>query len=219
MLRPDNAKYDGQFEIPTLAEINRASEAPFGRRPRRRHLSRKPSIRATSPASATRWKRNLVRELKAAGWGQRRSPRLHPVVRGRQSEGAAPEMTKIRLIQLMDKKRRPGRRCDAQLCSDDDARGGSRRWPRYAYGVGPNKDMVDPAFVARRMRRGCASIPGRSGRKTSSCPHPTGRASIRAGMAVFPTKFGPISRWVSTAFFTDFTAIGVEARAASQSDR
>ena len=216
LLRPDNAKYDGQFEIPTLAEIialakrHSVGGRVVGIYPETKHPSYFAGI--GHPMEA-----HLVRELKAAGWDSADAPVFIQSFEVANLK-ALHQLTKIRLIQLMDKKGAPADGATPSYAAMTTPEGFAAV-ARYAYGVGPNKDMVDPAFVARAHAAGLRVHPWTFRAENFFLP-----ASYWSG--VNPRGHGRLSDEIRSylamgidGFFTDFTAIGVEARAASQSYR
>jgi len=139
-LRPDNARYDGQFEIPTLAEIIALAKAESAKRgrtigiyPETKHPSYFASI--GKPMEA-----RLVAQLKAAGWDSATAPVF---IQSFEVDNlkALHAMTRIRLIQLMDASGGPA---DGAVASYAEmARpDGLRAVARYAYGIGPAKAMI-----------------------------------------------------------------------------
>jgi glycerophosphoryl diester phosphodiesterase len=216
LLRPDNTKFDGQFDIPTLAEIIAlAKKHSVGGRvvgiyPETKHPSYFAGI--GHPMEA-----RLVRELKAAGWDDAQAPVFIQSFEVNNLK-ALHGMTNIRLIQLMDKKGAPadgGAPSYAALTTPE----GFRAVAAYAYGVGPTKDMVDAAFVANAHAVGLRVHPWTFRAENYFLP-----ASLWSG--VNPRAHGRLSDEIRTyidmgvdGFFTDFTAIGVEARAASRTDQ
>ena len=125
-IRPANARFDGQFEIPTLEEIlalvrgaglqraaraaqlRAAAPAPIGIYPR-------PSTRATSPTWGSRWRRRCSKCLSAAGHAGRTAPVwLQSFEVGNLK--ALSRMTELPLVQLIEaagRTRSTGRR---QVC-------------------------------------------------------------------------------------------------------
>lgn len=216
LLRPDNTKYDGQFEIPTLAEIIAlAKKHSVGGRvvgiyPETKHPSYFAGI--GHPMEA-----HLVRELEAAGWDDEKAPVFIQSFEVNNLK-ALHAMTRIRLIQLMDGKGAPADAATPSYASMITP-AGFKAVAAYAYGVGPNKDMVDAAFVASAHAAGLRVHPWTF--RAENYFLPAGRWS-----GVNPRGHGRLSdeirRYIDMGvdgFFTDFTAIGVEARAASRSDQ
>jgi glycerophosphoryl diester phosphodiesterase len=214
LLRPDNAKYDGQFEVPTLAEIiTLAKSHSVGGRvvgiyPETKHPSYFASI--GHPMEA-----HLVHELKAAGWDSADAPVFIQSFEVNNLK-ALHKMTRIRLIQLMDKKSAPADNAVPSYPAMTTPEG-FKAVAAYAYGVGPNKDMVDAAFVANAHAAGLRVHPWTFRAENFFLPPP-----LWSG--VNPRAHGRLSdeirRYLDLGidgFFTDFTAIGVEARAASRS--
>ena len=140
LLRPDNAKYDGQFEIPTLAEVialakRRSKETgrTIGIYPETKHPSYFASI-------GHPMEERLVAQLKAAGWDKPGDPvfiqsfevdnlkRLH-------------KMTGIRLIQLMDSSGGPADKAEPSYAAMTTPEG-LKAVAAYAWGIGPSMDMI-----------------------------------------------------------------------------
>lgn len=214
LLRPDNAKYDGQFEVPTLAEIIALAKAHsvggrvVGIYPETKHPSYFASI--GHPMEA-----HLVHELKAAGWDSADAPVFIQSFEVNNLK-ALHKMTSIRLIQLMDKKGAPADNAVSSYPAMATP-AGFKAISAYAYGVGPNKEMVDAAFVANAHKAGLRVHPWTFRAENFFLP-----PALWSG--VNPRAYGRLSdeirRYLDLridGFFTDFTAIGVEARAASRS--
>ena len=211
-LRPDNAKYDGQFGIPTLAEvIALAKKRHVGIYPETKHPSYFAGI--GHPMEA-----RLVAQLKAAGWSKPGDPvfiqsfevdnlkRLHT-------------MTGLRLIQLMDASGAPADGAAPSYAAMATPEG-LKAIATYAYGIGPNKDMIQKGDAAPGTLVTDAHAVGLR-------LHPwTFRAenlflppSLRTGTdpAVHGRIADEITRFLDLGidgFFTDFAYIGVETRAA-----
>ncbi|WP_443026990.1 glycerophosphodiester phosphodiesterase [Sphingomonas sp. GB1N7] len=216
LLRPDNAKYDGQFEIPTLAEIIAlAKKHSVGGRvvgiyPETKHPSYFAGI--GHPMEA-----HLVRELKAAGWDDANAPVFIQSFEVNNLK-ALHKLTKIRLIQLMDKKGAPADNAVPSYAAMTTLEG-FKAVAAYAYGIGPNKEMVDATLVANAHAAGLRIHPWTFRAENFFLP-----PALWSG--VNPRAHGRLSdeirRYLDLGidgFFTDFTAIGVEARAASQSGK
>ena len=139
-LRPGNAAYDGQFEIPTLAEIiklakrrSRETGRVIGIYPETKHPTYFAQI--GHPTDAL-----LVRELHAAGWDSATAPvfiqsfeianlqRLHT-------------MTPIRLIQLLGATGGPADGAQPNYAAMTTP-AGLAAVARYACGIGPDKAML-----------------------------------------------------------------------------
>lgn len=209
-LRPANAAYDGRFEVPTLAEvIALAKTHHVGIYPETKHPSYFAGI--GHPMEA-----RLARQLKAAGWSKPGDPvfiqsfevgnlkRLHA-------------MTGLRLIQLMDASGGPADDATATYAKMATP-AGLREVARYAYGIGPNKDMIrhgDAApttLVADAHAAGLRVHPFTFRAENAFLP-----PSLRAGTD--PAAHGRLGEEITRfldlgvdGFFTDFAYIGVEAR-------
>ena len=190
-LRPANAAYDGQFEIPTLRGDHRAGEeAP------RRHLSRNQApdlFREHRPPD----RRLARRGAPQSGLGPGRRAGLS------SSRSKSPickrlhGQTRVRLIQLMDARGAPadgaapsyaamatpaGLADDRDLCLRD----------RPQQGHDPRDDPARRRWSPTRMRRACASIPGPSARRISSCPPTIAPAPIPRRTAALRKRSPPI---------------------------
>ena len=142
LLRKANTRYDGQFEIPSFAEILdlvKAQSAKTGRRigvyPETKHPSYFTSIGLPHEAV-------LLKMLADFGLDKADSPVFIQSfeVGNLQSLHAK---TKLRLIQLMDEKGAPADRPDLPYMTMASAQG-LRAVAQYASGIGPNKSMVIP---------------------------------------------------------------------------
>ena len=211
-VRPDNAKYDGQFEIPTFAEvIALAKKHHVGIYPETKHPTYFAGI--GHPMEA-----RLVAQLKAAGWSKPRDPvfiqsfevenlkRLH-------------KMTGIRLIQLMDASGAPADGAASSYAAMATP-AGLKAVAAYAYGIGPNKDMIQKGdgapstLVADAHAAGLRLHPWTFRAENMFLP-----PNLRTGTD--PVAHGKLTDEIThflnlgvDGFFTDFAYIGVEARAA-----
>ncbi|MBR0552653.1 glycerophosphodiester phosphodiesterase [Sphingomonadaceae bacterium LXI357] len=219
MLRPANTDYDGRFQIPTLEEIialaKRAS-AETGRTigiyPETKHPSYFASI-------GQPMERRLVAALDAAGWNGADAPvfiqsfevdnlrRLHA-------------LTKVRLIQLLDDTGGPADGA-APSYADMISPAGLKQVAGYAWGIGPNKDMIavgsKPATTLVRdahaaglrvhpwtFRAENYFLPRSQWKGLNPRGHGDVEAAIRRQLALG-----------IDGFFTDFPLIGVEMRNAA----
>lgn len=140
-LRPGNAKYDGQFTIPTLAEVialakKRSKELgrTIGIYPETKHPTYFASI-------GLPMERHLVAELKAAGWDSASAPVFIQSFEVNNLK-LLHTLTKVRLIQLMDGAGGPADNATPSYAAMITP-AGLKTVAAYAWGIGPNKDMVD----------------------------------------------------------------------------
>jgi glycerophosphoryl diester phosphodiesterase len=222
-LRPDNAKYDGQFEIPTLGEIialakarSKATGRTIGIYPETKHPSYFASIGLPMEAK-------LVAELKAVGWSDAKAPvfiqsfevdnlkRLH-------------KLTHIRLIQLMDAAGGPADKAVASY-AEMATPAGLKTVATYAYGIGPSKSMIRNGdapptnLIADAHKAGLRVHPWTFRAENFFLP-----PSLKTGAN--PADHGRLSDEIALyikdgvdGFFTDFPGIGAEARDASKHPR
>jgi glycerophosphoryl diester phosphodiesterase len=218
-LRPANTAYDGQFQIPTLAEIialakRRSTETgrTIGIYPETKHPTYFAKIGHPTDAK-------LVAELREAGWDSAKAPvfiqsfevanlkRLHT-------------MTKVRLIQLMDGEGAPADGAQpsykAMITSE-----GLKAVAAYAYGIGPNKSMLwnDAApttLVADAHAAGLRVHPWTYRAENYFEPE-------RFRHGTDPATHGDIAAEIDSAiaqgidgFFTDFPLYGAQARGRAQ---
>ena len=132
-LRPQNVKYDGQFAIPTFAEVIALAKAKgVGVYPETKHPSyfRSVGLPLEPP---------LLRELTAAGWTSRSDPVFIQSFEAGNLK-ALRGQTQLRLIQLIDSgTSAEGHSYDAMLTP-----AGLAAIARYADGIGPAKDRLIP---------------------------------------------------------------------------
>ncbi len=140
-LRPANAKYDGQFTIPTLAEVialakkrSKQLGRTIGIYPETKHPTYFASI-------GLPMERHLVAELKAAGWDSASAPVFIQSFEVNNLK-LLHTLTKIRLIQLMDGNGGPADNATPSYAAMITPTG-LKAVAAYAWGIGPNKDMVD----------------------------------------------------------------------------
>jgi glycerophosphoryl diester phosphodiesterase len=140
-LRPANTAYDGKFEIPTLAEVialakKRSKETgrTIGIYPETKHPSYFASI-------GMPMERQLVAELKKAGWDSASAPVFIQSFEVNNLK-LLHTLTKIRLIQLMDGNGGPADKATPSYASMITP-AGLKAVASYAWGIGPNKAMVD----------------------------------------------------------------------------
>jgi glycerophosphoryl diester phosphodiesterase len=149
LLRAANTDYDGQFEIPTFAEILellQAEEKKHGRKigvyPETKHPSYFASIGLAHEEP-------LLKTLAMYGMNKADSMVFIQSFEVGNLQALRPK-TKVKLIQLMDEKGTPADRPDwsyAQMASAD----GLRQIAVYADGIGPNKAMVIPRTLVGNL--------------------------------------------------------------------
>jgi glycerophosphoryl diester phosphodiesterase len=219
-LRPDNTKFDGQAEIPTLDEVialakkaSKETGRTIGIYPETKHPTYFASIGLPV-------EQRLVDKLKAAGWDRADAPvfiQSFEVNNLKKLKG----MTKVRLIQLMAGAGGPADGAHAELQGDDHARGAEGR-RRICLRHRPRTDDD------RQPAAGPATTLIADAHAAGLKLHPwTFRAenffllpSYRSGAN--PADHGRIKDEILyfiglgvDGFFTDFPYIGVEARDAA----
>lgn len=221
-LRPDNARYDGQFDIPTLAEvIALAKRHSVGGRvvgiyPETKHPSFFASI--GHPMDAL-----LVAQLKAAGWSKPSDPvfiqsfevdnlrRIHT-------------MTGLRLIQLMDSSGGPADHAAPSYAAMTTPEG-LAAIARYAYGIGPglamiqNGDAPPTTLVADAHTAGLRLHPWTFRAENAFLPKSLQIGSDPATHGHIDTAIRRYLDLGIDGFFTDFPGIGVQARNAAKEKR
>lgn len=140
LLRGDNRAYDGQFEVPTLAEIialakRRSAETgrTIGIYPETKHPSYFASIGLTLEPL-------LLAELRNAGWDSADAPVFIQSFEVANLRALA-KQTRVKLIQLIADDGAPADGSVASYASMTTPEG-LRAIAAYAYGIGPQKGMV-----------------------------------------------------------------------------
>jgi len=222
LLRPDNTAYDGKFEIPTLAEIidlakRRSKELgrTIGIYPETKHPTYFAAIGHPTD-------KLLVDQLRAAGWDSADAPVFIQSFEVNNLK-AIHTMTGIRLIQLMDAKGGPADKAEPSYAAMASAEG-LKQVAAYAWGIGPNKDMLldgnTPTPVVHDAHAAGLRV------------HPwTFRAEnyflpLRHKGGINPRGHGDLTGEIGDyldigidGFFTDFPAIGVEARSETAKEK
>ncbi|TPG10928.1 glycerophosphodiester phosphodiesterase [Sphingomonas oligophenolica] len=211
-LRPDNAAYDGRYEIPTLAEIIAlAKKHEVGVYPETKHPTYFAHI--GHPTDAL-----LVEQLRAAGWDRPDAPvfiQSFEVENLKRLHG----MTKIRLIQLTAGEGGPADGAAPSYAAMLTP-AGLTQIATYAYGIGPDKAQlwqgeVPTTLVADAHAAGLRVhpwtyraegyfLPGRFRRGDDPRAHGDLRGEIESA----------ITQGVD-GFFTDFPLVGAAARDAA----
>ena len=215
LLRPDNTAFDGQFDVPTLAEIidlakRRSLELgrTIGIYPETKHPTYFASI--GHPTDIL-----LVDQLRAAGWDTPDAPVFIQSFEVNNLK-AIHKLTGIRLIQLMDAKGGPADNAEPSYAAMTTPQG-LQQVATYAWGIGPNKDMLldgttPTGLVARAHEAGLRVHPWTFRAENYFLPwrhhagiNPRGHGHLDAEIADY------LAIGVD-GFFTDFPLIGVEAR-------
>jgi glycerophosphoryl diester phosphodiesterase len=142
-IRPGNTKYDGQAEIPTLDEVialakkgSRETGRTIGIYPETKHPTYFASI-------GLPLEQRLVDKLKAAGWDRADAPVF---IQSFEVDNLKKlkTMTKVRLIQLMAVNGGPadGAQPSYKAMATSE---GLKAVAAYAYGIGPELTMIQPA--------------------------------------------------------------------------
>lgn len=217
-LRPANAAYDGKFEIPTLAEIialakKRSKEVgrTIGIYPETKHPTYFASI-------GKPMERQLVAELKKAGWDSAGAPVF---IQSFEVDNLKllHSITRIRLIQLMDSTGGPADNAAPSYAAMITP-AGLKAVAAYAWGIGPNKDMVDKGEGAPTTLVADAHAAGlRVHVWTFRAENYFLPASLRRGAD--PREHGDVDTAIRRqlaagidGFFTDFPLIGSTVRKA-----
>jgi glycerophosphoryl diester phosphodiesterase len=209
LMRPDNAKFDGQEAIPTLEEvIALAKQHGVAIYPETKHPSYFASIGKGTDAP-------LLAALRNAGWDSAEAPvfiQSFEVENLRRLKQA----TRIRLIQLVDGEGAPA---DGAMPSYAAmvTPVGLRDVATYAWGIGPNKAMLwngslATSLVADAHEAGLRVHPWTYRAENYFLP-----SRFRDG--INPRGHGALADEISSAlrlgidgFFTDFPVTGVQAR-------
>ncbi|USU06356.1 glycerophosphodiester phosphodiesterase [Sphingomonadaceae bacterium OTU29LAMAA1] len=215
-LRADNTRYDGQFEVPTLAEINALA--------RRRHVGIYPETkhptyfaRIGHPTDGL-----LVDQLKAAGWDSADAPvfiQSFEVANLKRIHA----LTTVRLIQLVAGQGGPADGAASSYAAMLTP-AGLRQIATYAYGLGPDKAQLwsgdaPTTLVSDAHAAGLRVHPWTYRAENTFLP-----SRFRRGEA--PGAHGDIAAEIASAlrlgidgFFTDYPLTGVETRRAVKDHR
>lgn len=217
--RPENTKFDGQAEIPTLDEVialakqaSKATGRTIGIYPETKHPTYFASI-------GLPLEQRLVDKLKAAGWDRADAPVFIQSFEVNNLKKLR-TMTKVRLIQLMAGAGAPADGAQPSYKAMITPEG-LKAVAAYAYGIGPELTMIQPVS-------GPATTLIADAHSAGLKLHPwTFRAenffllpSYRSGAN--PADHGRLKDEILyfiglgvDGFFTDFPYIGVEARDAA----
>lgn len=210
-LRPANAAYDGQFAIPTLAEIialakRRSAETrrTIGIYPETKHPTYFAAIGHPTD-------RLLVDQLRAAGWDAADAPVFIQSFEVKNLQHLR-TLTRIRLIQLMDGQGGPADRAVASY-ADMATPAGLAAVARYADGIGPNKAMVEgTTLVADAHAAGLKVHPWTFRKENQFLPAAYRRGADPAAAGDVAGELRAALREGIDGFFTDFPAIGFATR-------
>nr|WP_205012877.1 glycerophosphodiester phosphodiesterase [Sphingomonas panacisoli] len=217
-LRPDNAKYDGLYTIPTLAEVialakKRSQELgrTIGIYPETKHPTYFASI-------GLPMEKHLVAELKAAGWDSADAPVFIQSFEVNNLK-LLHTLTKNRLIQLMDSSGGPADNATPSYAAMITPEG-LRAVAAYAWGIGPNKDMVDTGegtpttLVADAHKAGLRVHVWTFRAENFFLPASLKRGADPKGHGDVDTAIRRQLAAGIDGFFTDFPLIGATAREA-----
>jgi len=220
-LRPGNTAYNGQAQIPTFDEIialaKRATTETgrtVGIYPETKHPSYFRSIGLPIEP-------RLIAQLKAAGWDRADAPVF---IQSFEVDNlkALHALTRVRLIQLMSAAGGPADHAAPSYAAMATPEG-LRSVAAYAYGIGPEKAMILPAWgkptslVADAHAAGLKVHPWTFRAENFFLP-----PALRTGTDL--AAHGDLSAEILTfleldvdGFFTDYPYVGVQARATGKS--
>ncbi len=209
LMRPGNRGYDGQETIPTFEEvIALAKKHGVAIYPETKHPSYFASIGKGTNAP-------LVAALQKAGWDSAEAPVFIQSFEVKNLQRLK-RMTKVRLIQLVDGAGAPADGTAPSYAAMVTP-AGLKAVAGYAWGLGPNKGMlwdgaVPKTIVADAHAAGLRVHPWTYRAENYFLP-----SAYRDG--INPRGHGDLAAEISAAlrlgidgFFTDFPAIGVQAR-------
>jgi len=146
-LRPDNAAFDGLYQIPTLQEvIDLAKSAGVGIYPETKHPTYFDSIGLSLEEP-------LVATLRANGWSRKKAPVFIQSFEVSNLKELN-RMTDAPLVQLLNASGKPYDfvvNGDPRTYADLATAAGLREIARYADGVGPNKNLIVPRDGSNRL--------------------------------------------------------------------
>jgi glycerophosphoryl diester phosphodiesterase len=239
-IRPDNTRFDGQFEIPTFDEVlalvksvnedraasarrlNQPAPAPIGVYPETKHPSFFDDIGLSLEEP-------LVRSLHRFGYLSKRDPVfIQSFETGNLRK--LNRMTRVRLVQLIDATGKPFDfvlNRDPRTYADLVTPRGLAEIASYADGIGPNKLLVIPRNADGTLRTPTRLVDDAHG--VGLLVHPF---TFRSENSFLPAEFrlgtdptvngniaGELARYLATGidgFFIDQPISGVQARDAAQ---
>ena len=221
LIRPQNTRYDGRFEIPTFQEVldlrarlARRLHRPLGVYPETKHPTYFRSIGLTLEPP-------LVRALNRNGLNDRRAPVFVQSFETGNLRALDPWL-KVPLVQLLDTRTKaiPG---DTRTYGELATPAGLRGIARYAEGVGPSKDYIVPrdslgrslaptTFVHDAHRAGLQVHPYTFRRENSFLPLELRSSTDPAGIGDLKAEIRQFFALGVDGVFTDNPDIGVAAR-------
>jgi glycerophosphoryl diester phosphodiesterase len=146
-LRPDNTEFDGQFEIPTLAEIIGLAKSASARTGRTIGIYPETKHPTYFRTLGLPLEPVLLAELARAWWTTRAAPVF---IQSFEVDNlkALKAQTDVRLIQLMASKGTSADGHDYAALATPD---GLKQVATYAAGIGPEKAMIIPRDVVGRL--------------------------------------------------------------------
>jgi len=216
-LRPGNTAYDGQFEVPTFAEVIALAQratAETGRTigvyPETKHPSYFAALGLGTDLP-------LLDALRGAGWDSADAPvfiQSFEVANLQRLAG----LTQARLIQLMDAQGSPADGAEPSYAAMATPEG-LARIARYAFGIGPNKSQlfaagVPTSLVADGHAAGLHVHPWTYRAENQFLPSPYRRGDDVAAHGDLDSEIAAALRLGVDGFFTDYPAMGVAAREA-----
>ncbi|MES2754903.1 MAG: glycerophosphodiester phosphodiesterase [Pseudomonadota bacterium] len=209
LLRPDNTAFDGKFEIPTFEEIIALAKARgVAIYPETKHPTYFAAIGLGTDAP-------LVAALETAGWDRANAPvfiQSFEVANLRRLK----TMTKARLIQLMDAKGAPADGAEPSYAAMATP-AGLAKVALYAWGIGPNKDLIAATGTPTRLIADAHAAGLRVHPWTFRAENYFLPSGHRQG--INPRGHGDLAGEIAAylnagvdGFFTDFPLIGVETR-------
>ncbi|MBD3729354.1 MAG: glycerophosphodiester phosphodiesterase [Sphingomonadales bacterium] len=217
-IRPDNTAYDGQFEVPTLAEILalvKRKEAETGRRigiyPEMKHVMYFKAALGRDMVAA------LLPQLAAAGYAEHGDPvfiqcfEIDPLLRARQH-------TKLKLVQLMEAEGSPADRPDltyAEMATPQ----GLALVATYADAVGADMRLIlqpdgtPSAFVGDAHAAGLQVHAWTLRRENAFMPPALRSNDNPSGVGGFPVLMGLLVKAGVDGIFTDHPGAAVLLRA------
>lgn len=209
LMRPGNRGYDGQETIPTFEEvIALAKKHRVAIYPETKHPSYFASIGKGTDAP-------LVAALQKAGWDSAEAPVFIQSFEVKNLQRLK-RMTEVRLIQLVDGAGAPADGTTPSYAAMVTP-AGLKVVAGYAWGLGPNKAMLWDGAVPRTIVADAHAAGLRVHPWTYRAENYFLPSAYRDG--INPRGHGDLAAEISAAlrlgidgFFTDFPAIGVQAR-------